>query len=443
MSIQKLFLTVCVIFTLISCGGGGGSGTGGETPPDVGSVGTLSYSPATCSDEDQLAFVYEAMHDVYLWYEDVPELDYTSYTNSSELISDMRTADDLWSYSISQTDYNAYYSGAGVGLGMKFTYYSSVKEIYITFVYPDSPAEKAGLERGFELLTINGYTASDIIDNNLWDDAFGPSEKGYITDFLYIDNSGQTGTASVVKDEYYSDSAPKYSIFTNSTNGKKIGYLLFMTFSHNYSSDLQEAFTAFENENISELVLDLRYNGGGQNSATRYLGTNIAGSPLLFNIMYYYLHNSRYESWDRSVSFTIPAYSLSIEKIVFITTGQTASASELLISSLSPYMQTYQTGTATYGKPVGMYVFGYCDNYLVPVSFATVNSEFYGGYFDGLPADCLVYDDVTSPLGSTDENMLASALSYLETGSCVRKKTAAEKPEYIKRKGIHRIFDSY
>jgi len=443
--ILKYLVLFTLLFVLYACGGGGGgsSSTDGDTDtPVVGNIGTLSYAPETCSDTDQKDFIYDVMKDVYFWNDQTPVVDPSTYASNSDLLAALRVSPDSWSYNISQQAYNDYYAGSNIGLGVKLTYSSVTNEIFISLVYPSSPAANAGLTRGFELLSVNGYSATDIIQNDLWDDAFGPNENGYVVDLTYIDTSDNTGTTSIVKTSYYAHSAPVYDIFTNATNSNKIGYLTYLAFSSNYRVDLSDAFEAFETNNISELIVDLRYNGGGQNSAANYLGSTIAGTPLIYNIMYAYLHNSRYSAWNRLVGFASSGATLNVDKIVFIVTSQTASASELLINSLTPYKDVILIGSKTHGKPVGMYAFSYCTNYLVPISFQMVNSDGSGGYYDGFSVDCDDSDDLTKQLGDATESMLATAITYLETGGCSRSRANTLNLRNVERTGIDRIFDN-
>jgi len=99
-------------------------------------------------------------------------------------------------------------------------------------------------------------------------------------------------------------------------------------------------------------------------------------------------------------------------------------------------------GSTTHGKPVGMYSFSYCDNYLVPISFMTVNSENYGSYFNGMSVDCGASDDKDHQLGDVNEEMLSEAILFLESGTCsAPRASVADAIQVPERKGIHRIFN--
>lgn len=443
--ILKLTFIILTAFILTSCGGGGGGSSDDNTVTDnilVGNVGTLSYQPEDCTEEDEKAFIYKAMHDVYLWSSETPQLDYTAYSSQESLLNTLMYGTyDKWSYTITQQAYNDYYSGANIGLGIKMTVNSATNEIFISHVYPGSPADIAGLQRGYSITSVNGYSAEDMI-NGAYDEAFGPSTEGYEIVIDYINNSSTPASATIYKDDYYADSVAAYNIFTNGTNGKKIGYVSYLAFTSNYLADLNSAFQAFEDNGVEELIFDLRYNGGGQLSAARYIASQIGGNSNIASIMYAYIHNDKYSSWNRLSLFYGQAYDFDISKVVFLVTSSSASASETVINSLSPYMDVTLIGSTTHGKPVGMYAFSYCDRYLVPISFQTVNGEGNGDYFNGMSVDCGASDDIGHQLGDESEEMLSEAIMYLENGTCTNPRVITEeklKPE--RRKGINRIFN--
>jgi C-terminal processing protease CtpA/Prc len=449
--LNKLIVIALITFILSACGGGGGgsSSTGAIADPSddsitVGGVGSLTYSPDSCSEDDQKAFIYKAMHDVYYWSSQTPDLDYTAYASQDALLDALKyDTYDKWSYVIPKTTYNAYYAGDNVGLGITMGISAGTDEIFLTHVYPGSPADLAGFQRGYSLTAVNGYTAAQMIsDANIYDTAFGPSEEGYSVDIDYIDNSSSAGSATVVKDEYYADSVAAYDIFTNAANGKKIGYLSYLAFSGNYYTDMFPALSAFETNGVEELVVDLRYNGGGLLSAAIFLSSQIGGSGLTSGLMYTYLHNTFYSAWNRSSYFSSPTYDLDISKVVFLVTPSSASASETVINNLLPYMDVTLIGSTTHGKPVGMYAFPYCDNYIVPISFKTVNADNEGDYFGGMSVDCAASDDVTHQLGDEAEGMLSEAILYLETGTCTNPRAEqGQGLESVRGKGINYVFN--
>ncbi|EAT16825.1 peptidase S41 [Desulfuromonas acetoxidans DSM 684] len=383
----------------------------GTSEIEVGDIQTLSYEPASCSESDQRDFINKVMHDVYLWSEYTPDVDVDSYASQRELLDALVYNDEQWSGITTLEEYDSYMVGEAVAIGINFTDQDDM--IYLTHVYPDSPAEDAGLQRGYALTSINGYPVADIINNDLWDEALGPD----VLDLDYIDNDSNAGSVSITKTTFTESSVAAYSILTNSTNGNKVGYLNYLTFNDNYSTDLAEAYTAFAVNDIREIVVDLRYNGGGRVYVAQILGGIIGGTTVAGRPAYSELYNDHYSSWSTQYSFA-SENTLNIEKVVFIVTESTMSASELMINMLKPYMDITLIGSTTAGKPVGSFAIEYCGNYIKPIAFKLVNANMEGDYYDGFPVTCSATDDVTHPLGDREEGMLSVAMTYLETGSC-------------------------
>jgi len=431
----KLTAVLAAALILAACGGGGS-----DSPSSGSKAFNIDYYPAECSEAAQTEFVYNAMHDVYYWADTAPVLDYTAYSSQYDLIYAMRNSKDVFSTIYTKQFINDYYSGANIGLG--FNTITDGTGLYIRMVYPDSPADLAGLERGNRILAVNGYTAEQMLaSSSVSDAAYGPSTAGYAVSIDYLDNSNVGKTAVISKAEYYADSAPVYNIFTNSSNGKKIGYLLYNSFNSN-TADAKPAMAAFKAEGVRELVIDLRYNGGGLVTTAQYIGSFIGGNGLKGLTMLKMIFNQQYSGMSSKVSFVEPAYALDVDRVVFLVTGASASASEMVINGLKPFKDVYLIGSETYGKPVGSHYIGYCDKYLSAITFENKNALDEGGYFDGISADCRKYEDVDSlgQFGDSDEKFLGSALTYLQNGGCVSEPAAMSKTK-VAEKEIHAPWD--
>jgi hypothetical protein len=169
----------------------------------------------------------------------------------------------------------------------------------------------------------------------------------------------------------------------------------------------------------TELVLDLRYNGGGLVDVAVHLASLIGGSRTAGQVLLNYIHNDKIGPiLNKSVNFETLDQALNLQRLVVITTRASASASELTINSLRAYMPVTIIGDTTYGKPVGQYGLKFCDKVLFPVSFSIKNANLQGDFFDGLPADCVSGDDYTHQLGDTAEASFAEALTFIRTGAC-------------------------
>jgi hypothetical protein len=204
-------------------------------------------------------------------------------------------------------------------------------------------------------------------------------------------------------------------------------------------------FSSFKSAGVSRVILDLRYNGGGSISVTNYLASylhNTVDHNSVFNRLVF---NDLNQGANTSYSFEVLNNQLDLEQLIVITTGETASASEMMINGLSPYLDVKTVGSATYGKPVGQNPFFFCGNALLPVTFEVENSAGVGDYFDGFPADCAAQDDVSFAFGAAADPMLIQALNLADTGSCLslREAEKAGQPTFRQRDGLDAIIGAF
>ena len=183
-------------------------------------------------------------------------------------------------------------------------------------------------------------------------------------------------------------------------------------------SGLDSAFSELKAGGATELVLDLRYNGGGLVSVAQHLAGLIAGSARAGEVFVQFTHNDRQSSRNSAYRFEALPQALGVQRLVVITTRGSASASEAVINGLRPYMDVKLVGDRTYGKPVGQYGFNFCDKVLYPVCFLVTNARGEADFFGGIPADCAAGDDVDHPLASPSEASLAEALYVVRNGHC-------------------------
>ncbi len=147
----------------------------------------------------------------------------------------------------------------------------------------------------------------------------------------------------------------------------------------------------------TELVLDLRYNGGGLVDVAVHLASLIGGTRTNGQVMLNYVHNDKIGPvLNKTTRFTSPDEALNLQRLVVITTRSSASASELVINSLRPFIPVTVIGDTTYGKPVGQYGLRFCDKVLYPVAFSIKNANLEGDFFDGIAVDCAAGDDYRS-----------------------------------------------
>jgi C-terminal processing protease CtpA/Prc len=230
-----------------------------------------------------------------------------------------------------------------------------------------------------------------------------------------------------------------------------VGYVHFRNFVTPSVAALNTAFQQLRDQGASELVLDMRYNGGGLVSVAQHLAGLVGGAPLVGQVFVQFTHNDKQTSRNTTYSFEAKPQALGVSRLVVIATQASASASEAIINGLRPYMDVKVVGERTYGKPVGQYGFEFCEKVLYPVAFLVTNARGQADFFSGIPADCAAPDDVDRPLADAREASLAEALAVLRTGRCSGQAAAAglqqeslrERLRPLPRDGWHEVTNAW
>jgi C-terminal processing protease CtpA/Prc len=378
-----------------------------------------------CSQKNQKKIVYNTMRDSYLWYEYLPDIEYNDYNSTQSLLDDLRYSEyDKWSYITSATKYNNLYE-KGLYEGFGFSITQENGKVLVSYVYADSPADIAGFRRGTEILEINGNSIYNRDSKEVWR-AILDSTKGQEAQFK-IANSGIEESVIVEK------SLVKISsIFTHKIlyiDEKKIGYFVLNGFIEPTRLELDALFDEFKREGIDELILDMRYNGGGRVSVANYLANLIGGDytkDMLFERLEY---NDKNRELNTNFHFQKERNSLNLDRVFIISTNKTCSASETVINGLKPYIAINLIGSKTCGKPVGMSGVNFCGKHLAPIEFKIVNANGDSDYFAGIEPICYVSDDTLHKLGDKEESMLKETLFFIKYNICseVSKRYISEK----------------
>ncbi|MDT0554715.1 S41 family peptidase [Patiriisocius hiemis] len=394
-------------------------------------------------------FIYRGLNFFYLYKADTPELADDAFANEAELnefLSNYDSPESLFEYfrspqdrfSFLESDYvsleNAL-NGITLNNGMEFgliLYPDNSGNVfgYVRYILPNSSASSTNLQRGDIFNTIDGQQITETNFNDLL------SQDTYTIGLADYDGTNVTPTGesvSLTKQQYTEN--PVYLARTLTIEGQNVGYLMYNGYTRDFDPQLNAAFAQFQADGITNLILDLRYNGGGSVETAVDLSAMITGQ---FNGQVFYTEEWNAERQDEyaddglfntTISNGDPINSLNLNSVYVITSGSTASASELTINSLDPYITVNQIGTATAGKYQASFLLydAPAPNFsrsqanpnhtyaMLPLVFKTANVNGNTDYDDGLFPDVELAEDYTNlgVLGNENEPLLAAALNEI------------------------------
>ena len=362
--------------------------------------------------------------DIYLWNSQIPStFNPRTFSDPDKVMSAIRTYSqepgftqpvDRWSFAVKQDEWDDISAGVTQDFGLSVFFYAE-GDLRVKSVEKRSPAARAGIRRGWRVAKLNGNAN---ISNNNAEFIIQQVFNSKSTLFTFVKPDGNTVDVQLTAGTYQEN--PVFLDTVYSTGGKKAGYFVFNSFLGDTTqiyNDFQRIFSRFSQEGVSDIIIDLRYNGGGyvtvQNKLANYL-VPPAGNGNLMMKQEFNPNNKQYNSSTRFSKIG----SLNLDRLFFIVSNNTASASELLINNLKPYLDVKLVGPSnTYGKPVGYFPIPVDNWYIFPVSFRTTNKNGEGSYFNGIALDKQVGDGLNKDWGDKDEAALSSILSFLNTGS--------------------------
>lgn len=372
--------------------------------------------------------IFSTMKEWYYWNMELPtNVNTGNYTSNEEFLDAIIFKPlDRFSYITTQEAFQNAFVGRNAGHGFGFGF-DAEERLYLTFVFEESPAGKDGWQRGWEIIEINGKPLSDYKSGNSYDFQLGPPEAGITNSFTFRLPDGSVTTRTNIKAEYQSNSVLHQQVFE--LEDKKVGYWVYQSFKATpdvtpiQSREVENSMKYFMEQGISEMIIDLRYNGGGSVDVAEQINNYLINPSNSDRLMYTNKLNNAKSNFNTSEIFK-KLGTLNLDRIIFITSRGTASASELVINALDPYMELVLIGDNTFGKPVGSFplarfnqVLQDNDVELVPITFAIANSKGKAEYFDGFPADFSVGDSPQFAWGDTRDLRLSAALQYIQEGT--------------------------
>ena len=517
-AVSRLAIATVLLSSFAACSGGGGndapqSGIVGSPapppPPPAPSSRTPVYSPGVfdpasdfkdrCETPrsgvdiegnafpdiagsllEELFWLRSWTHETYLWNDEVTDRDPNDFTDRLSYFAVLRTTattasgedKDDFHFSEPTEDYlERRNSAASASYGVRFVAFSnSVPRDYrVQYTEPNSPASESvgglvNFQRGARILEVDGVdlvnggstqAEIDILNNGLF-----PSTAGETHTFRVQDVGSNTPRDISVTSANISPK-PVNRLSTIDTPTGKVGYILFNTFSPFASEqEIADAMSTMQAEGVNDLILDLRYNGGGLLAVAGQLSYMIAGdaqtSGHIFERLQFNADAGNLNPVTGGVNNPVPFYStglgfsladgtplqtLDLPRVFILSTERTCSASEAVINGLRGIdVEVVLIGAGTCGKPFGFYPTDNCGETYYTIQFQGVNDKGFGDYTDGFVPmggssvfgvklnGCQVSDDYFNELGDTSEGLLSAALTYRETGACPSATTKRSGP---------------
>ena len=408
--------------------------------------------------------------ETYLWYDEIEDNNPDNFNSVDAYFAQLKTEQttdsgankDNYHFSEPTEDFfKEAQSGVVSGYGINWTFISNTppRVLRIAYLEDNSPAANAGFQRGDTILSVDDIsidTNTEAGINALNKGLFGPA-SGETHNFVIRSNDGTEKSINVTAGNISTTPVQNVKTLTSS-NGNKVGYMQFNSHISIAQQGLIDAVNKFKADNIDELVIDFRYNGGGLLAMSAQLAYMVAGNANIQNRYFYQtIQNDKqpveepFPFIDQEIDYSsfevkpVRLPDLNLSKVYVLSTSGTCSASEAFINGLKGIeAEVILIGDKTCGKPYGFTPTHNCATTYYTIQFSGANFNGFGEYADGLnptPAPqfaadvkgCVVSDDFDHQLGDANEALLSSALFHIDNDSCpvVATSAAKQQPQFI------------
>ena len=442
---------------LASCGGGGGDKAGSDPYgiglPDSDTLAQQCAMPRSGDKQGSLdtekAWLRSWIDETYLWYQDVrglppATLDPANSATPLDYFDKLKTTATTASGKDKDKFHFIYPTPAWIALsqsGVSFGYGYSLALVddsppdrvaVVAYVEPGSPAAVAGITRGTAILNVDGAVVADGAKETLNAGLF-PTAAGDHS--FVIRDLGASTDRTVTLTAQAIASTPVLKVATLPAPNQSVGYILFNDHVATSEAQLVAAINTLKAAAVTDLVLDLRYNGGGYLDIAAELAYMIAGPAHTSGKFFERLNYNNRDPFHQSLSERTTPFldvsqgfsgpngqilpDLGLGRVFVLTSADTCSASESIVNGLrGAGVTVHLIGSTTCGKPYGFYPQDNCGTTYFAIQFQGVNFLGFGDYADGFAPTCAVADDFSHALGDPAENLLEVALGLRNTGAC-------------------------
>ncbi len=420
-------LPLALVLALAACGGDGESGSSPSVAP-----------PASCSTDDQKAWLVRYLDEAYFWYQLAPRPDPAGFADLDSFFqarlydgSSAGTPRDRWSGFSSTESFQRFYGeGASMGYGVSVAGLELDRDgsrpLFVRYVEPASPAAQQGVRRGDQVLALNGRAAAELVAA----DDFAALTAGAEGETLVMQLRRGAADLSVTLRAAVYSLAPVQDVQVITTaGGRKLGYLMVKDMIAQSHGALDAAFARFRAEAVDEVVLDLRYNGGGLVSTGGRLASYLAGGTNAGRTYATLRYSDRQSASNQRFAFERQGNAVTLPRVLVLAGRRTCSASEQVVNGLRGVgVPVELIGEATCGKPVGFVPVQACSRSWSIVNFESVNERGEGRYWDGFEPTCAVAENFSAPMNDPADALFGAALARADGRACPAVAAGGARP---------------
>jgi hypothetical protein len=434
-SLPRVTVLAAALGLLAACGGGGDGSDSAPLPGD-----------AACETQALNSTLASYFSSDYFWAGVSPRPDPAAFTETEAFFqaslytgTDPRFPADRYSGSQTSESFNRFYGeGESLGYGVSVAGLEVLDQpsapLYVRYVEARSPAALAGVTRGDQVLALNGRSAADVVAANDFAALTATAEGQTLT--MRLRAPGGAEREASLRAAVFALTPVSQPAQVSTAQGRRVAYVQVKDMISGVTAPLDAAFSQFRASATQDLVLDLRYNGGGLVSAGRNVAS-FAAAGRDGQVYAQLVYNAQQSARNELFRFSPPASALALPRVYLLMGQRTCSASEQLINGLQGVgVDVVTIGDTSCGKPVGFVPVQRCGRTYSVVNFESLNARGEGRYFDGFVPRCAVPEDFTRPQGQPGDPLLDAALAHADSGQCAAQVAAGRaSPKRSSRRG--------